>query len=591
MSPARQQLDKTSTTRVYQYGAVPTGLFPEAGIETLYKANRLWNTLVETHNAHREQYEAARCAASDEYARLSAEIRAADEAVDRAYDAKRLARGRAGTKDPSHPLIRDANDEIQRLQAHRRELWAAAKSARKVADQQIDKPALNKAFRDAVQKAGRVAHSGVSANTAGQVLDNFQTARDRAFKEGARLQFHRFDGTGYWFFRFSERGATQDGVPFDYLLLNSDDDGRPFTLTRPQEARKKPRLRLRVKVAGGGKKTSKVYAAFDVILHRPIPDNAQIQNAKLLRTRTGDKFTYSVSFTLKLPRVESQPLTTDTLGVDIGFRQLPDGRVRVAAIGGSHPLDECRIVEVSKAFVERLEKVDAIKSQLDESATTLGTTIKGPLDRGRVLPETHPRHKFIRGIALAPEHVTLSFEQAYKLARWTLHEPGVLPSVVEQAARQWWQHHGRRYRELHNLRRKALSDRKHEYRRLAAELVKSGRPIGFEAINLTRFAEHRDRDNLLSATARSNRFLVSPSELVSAIKNAASRVGVPVVDVGAAYTSKTCSDCGVVNQRLTSEQEWTCERCGVVHDRDANAAVNIARRAAEKLQIKAADAT
>ncbi|MGI9016484.1 MAG: RNA-guided endonuclease TnpB family protein [Euzebya sp.] len=43
-------------------------------------------------------------------------------------------------------------------------------------------------------------------------------------------------------------------------------------------------------------------------------------------------------------------------------------------------------------------------------------------------------------------------------------------------------------------------------------------------------------------------------------------------------SSKTCSGCGDVNADLGRGQiRWTCPGCGVVHDRDVNAAVNLAR--------------
>ena len=45
-------------------------------------------------------------------------------------------------------------------------------------------------------------------------------------------------------------------------------------------------------------------------------------------------------------------------------------------------------------------------------------------------------------------------------------------------------------------------------------------------------------------------------------------------------SSKTCNDCGAVNDRLTlADREWACEERGGVHDRDANAAKNIRDRA------------
>jgi len=43
-------------------------------------------------------------------------------------------------------------------------------------------------------------------------------------------------------------------------------------------------------------------------------------------------------------------------------------------------------------------------------------------------------------------------------------------------------------------------------------------------------------------------------------------------------TSKKCSNCGAINEKLKlSNREWVCMSCGVLHDRDYNAAKNIKR--------------
>jgi putative transposase len=43
-------------------------------------------------------------------------------------------------------------------------------------------------------------------------------------------------------------------------------------------------------------------------------------------------------------------------------------------------------------------------------------------------------------------------------------------------------------------------------------------------------------------------------------------------------TSKTCSECGAINQELKlSDRNWLCKSCGIYHDRDFNAAKNIKR--------------
>lgn len=54
-----------------------------------------------------------------------------------------------------------------------------------------------------------------------------------------------------------------------------------------------------------------------------------------------------------------------------------------------------------------------------------------------------------------------------------------------------------------------------------------------------------------------------------------------------APSSKTCSECGVVNNSLTlSDRKWICMSCGVMHERDKNAAKNIRRLGLEILNTE-----
>lgn len=61
------------------------------------------------------------------------------------------------------------------------------------------------------------------------------------------------------------------------------------------------------------------------------------------------------------------------------------------------------------------------------------------------------------------------------------------------------------------------------------------------------------------------------------------------VEVGEAYTTQTCSECGSIpasRPRGTADlgiREWNCSECGAVHDRDVNAARNILRLGLETL--------
>ena len=53
--------------------------------------------------------------------------------------------------------------------------------------------------------------------------------------------------------------------------------------------------------------------------------------------------------------------------------------------------------------------------------------------------------------------------------------------------------------------------------------------------------------------------------------------GREIININRFYpSSKTCSDCGYINNDLKlSDREWICPDCGVLHDRDNNAAINI----------------
>jgi len=67
----RRQADaETTEVRVYKYGLVPLGQFPEEAVEELWRANKLWNTLVNIHNNHSEAFQDARCKADPLFAGL-----------------------------------------------------------------------------------------------------------------------------------------------------------------------------------------------------------------------------------------------------------------------------------------------------------------------------------------------------------------------------------------------------------------------------------------------------------------------------------------------------------------------------------------
>ena len=59
----------------------------------------------------------------------------------------------------------------------------------------------------------------------------------------------------------------------------------------------------------------------------------------------------------------------------------------------------------------------------------------------------------------------------------------------------------------------------------------------------------------------------------------AESAGMKVIKVDARNTSKTCSNCGNIQDMPLSERTYNCQRCGMSRERDINASINILHRA------------
>lgn len=84
---------------------------------------------------------------------------------------------------------------------------------------------------------------------------------------------------------------------------------------------------------------------------------------------------------------------------------------------------------------------------------------------------------------------------------------------------------------------------------------------------------------------------VSWYEFVRQLKYKAEWRGRTVVQVDRFFpSSKTCYECGFINQDLTlKDREWTCPKCGTHHDRDINASHNILRQGLNKINLEKGD--
>ena len=105
--------------------------------------------------------------------------------------------------------------------------------------------------------------------------------------------------------------------------------------------------------------------------------------------------------------------------------------------------------------------------------------------------------------------------------------------------------------------------------KVSKEIVKSYDLISVEDLNVKGMIKNHKLSKHIADASWGN--------FVTLLQYKCDWYGKELVKVNRFYpSSKTCGDCGWINQELKlSDREWTCKSCGVVHDRDVNASRNI----------------
>jgi putative transposase len=123
---------------------------------------------------------------------------------------------------------------------------------------------------------------------------------------------------------------------------------------------------------------------------------------------------------------------------------------------------------------------------------------------------------------------------------------------------------------LQCLMAKVADARKDFLNKFADQLIKRFDRIVLEDLRVAAMARGHFAMSILDA---------GWSYLVTCLTYKAENAGREIVLVDPAYTSKTCSGCGVIFEHLTLSDRWVECDCGMSLDRDHNAAINILQKA------------
>ena len=544
-------------SKVFSYGAkTPIENF-ESVKNQMYLAHKYRNALVQAELERRELTDKALASTFPALEELEATIKRKENELEALRTNIKTLNVERRDRTPS----KDEAENGKRVRNELQELWTRRKELRKecfsLPEWKIIGIPLEAEHKAKLKKL--YAESGCYWGT---TLHINQSCSD--FNKGAPPHFMSSRGDGHLAMQ------VQGGMTMDELL--SGVDTRVQLGAVPDEAWKpggrhlrKTTVKLRI---GSNSDRTPIFATIPIVYHRPIPQDGVIKWVHLIRRMVGTKPEWRLQFVVSR-REGWQPedlAIKGIVGLDLGWRRMPDGGLRVASWRGND--GEKGTIVLPSRWQNGMDKVNDIQSIRDKNFNTTREKLMALL--GRAPEWLKDETKSIGQWRSIKKLAKVSNKWREKRFEGDEEIYGFLENWRKQDK------HLLEYSE--NLRDQLQRQRLDVYRNFAAFLRRRYRKVVLEKLKKGLFQECPEAEDIREdAPSKENRKRACLSNLRTALSNNMAALE----EVGAAYTSQTCPDCGAREKFEPEFIEHKCSSCGSVYDRDDKAALNILRRASE----------
>ena len=417
-------------------------------------------------------------------------------------------------------------------------------------------------FRDIDQREhadvlGTKAGAGLWWCNADDVVVDFHNAVRRV--KGHALRFHA------WRLSIGKVMARwQTGLPVAAVLDPGVVDSR--MQLRPLKA---GCLAMHLRV--GGDRSEPAYLTIPVVLHRPLPPDGLIRQVSVHRERVGphdggNPYLWKAVFIVETPEEQPVPAGRGRLSLDLGWRRIGE-ELRVGY--WRDDAGNTGEVRLPERVINGLRKCEDLRSIRDQHFNVARASLQAWLAEAERAPDWLKEGTAHIAQWRSPERLT-GLVWRWKDQRFTGDTDiyGRL-EVWRKRERHLWAWEA-------NSRDQLLRRRLHLYREFAAWVAKTYQDVVIEDFDLRAIADLEKQGKQLPAPARHNRVLAAPSELRLALKNACTREGVKIAQVGSQNTTRACHNCGSIEHwDAGAELRHRCSACGVEWDQDDNAASNL----------------
>lgn len=555
--------------------------------DQLRTAHRYKNTLVEIERGRRAALRAVMtenaATHNADLAKVAEDAKAAVEAIEK--EAKVYK-----SKERKRTIPDELRDRLDAARIVRRDAFKAYGEASKASRTDVDFKAETKRINDVAHELRKNAraHSNLYWGTYLIIEEADEASRKMPFfnKDGPNdPRFERWEGRGAIGVQIQKSNdglvgmSTEAVFGEDQRLRIQRPDARAWDENVPRGDRKRlqrTKLSMRIGTEEGGR--APIWGHWDMIMHRPLP-KGRIKWAEVhLDTfadhrKSGAEWYVVLTVDVDADDVHRhEPGKGGSIGLDLGWRQLDNGDIRVGYWSGDD--GEHGEICVPKKLIGDMRYVEELTSIRAENFLKAQAALLTPLKVAEVRAKPEEWARF-RRLGVGTFAQWRSAERMHVLHRvWKEHRFDGDAEAFEKLDAFC-------YRDVHlwrweaNLRRKTRLHRREIYRIAAANLARRYHTLVLEDFNISDVAEKPDVDQQKgdNEVARSNRQLVAPYELRQCFLLAFADRNTNVSGVN---TTRDCSACGsteVFDQ--VTDLTHVCKACGAEWDRDENASRNL----------------
>lgn len=564
MKPRRSSLP----VRVYTYACLPPTSHRDLVEEQMARGPRYRRLLLEIELSRRVAYREVQKRYSPQLAELDECIRKRQAVLDQQRTAIKAERRRTKQRSVATKEVATSKSIVHELRA----LRAQSKALREAlnADPRVRAAAAAIDADAQIAKKKARAASGLFYGTYIAIEMNVHKActssRDPNLKRRPNLDF----------IAVQKHPSYKQGVPVSDLLEGRSPlvkiDPLPAATWQSRAGRRAARTFVHFRVATVARQP--VLATFPMLMSRPLPADASMTSALIVRRRFARQDVFELQIRLQAASFERAQLPTSATiaALNFGWRVVSDG-LRVAML-----VDEfgcARELVLPRELMARLDhseeiqatrarNLDAFRSKLMESLVLVPNRPSWMDDALAAMPSWKAAGRFGEFI--------IRWRDAVDAARDSI---GQFEAMLFGFAEAW------RKQDLHLLqwsaheRRRALNHRDEIYRRFAAELSKEYGLVLLEKFDLRRYTRcPNTEDQGESKPQRRNRYRASVSRLRELVIQA-NRIEV----LEAHDLTQTCHRCGTIEAFDAAEElVHTCAVCGEQWDQDVNNCINRIRR-------------